>query len=68
MSLSQAELDQVHQELTALRHRYDTAEQQRASLSLRLTDAQAAVSDAAMEARAAAAKAERLQQELEMTK
>jgi hypothetical protein len=64
----QYELEQMLGEFTALRSRYEQAEQQRASLKLALTDAQAAAADAAVEVRAATAKAERLQQELDLTK
>jgi chromosome segregation ATPase len=64
----QSELEQMMGEYTALRARYEQAEQQRASLKLSLTDAQAAAADAAVEVRAATAKVERLQQELDLTK
>lgn len=64
----QAELAQLHQEFTALARRYEQSEQQRASLKSALADAQAAAADAGVEARAAAARAERLQQELEITR
>lgn len=64
----QAELEQLQEEYAALNVRYEQAEQQRASLKLALTDAQAAAADAGVEVRAATAKAERLQQELEMTR
>lgn len=63
----QAELEQLREECAALDARYDQAEQQRASLKLALADAQAAAADAGIEVRAATAKAERLQQELELT-
>lgn len=62
----QSELEQMMGEFTALRTRYEQAEQQRALLKLALTDAQAAAADAAVEVRAATAKAERLQQELDL--
>lgn len=68
LCVTQAELEQMMEEYTALRTRYDQAEQQRASLRLALTDAQAAAADAAVEVRAANAKAERLQQELDLVR
>lgn len=63
----QAELEQLREECAALNVRYDQAEQQRASLKLALADAQAAAADAGVEVRAATARTERLQQELELT-
>lgn len=71
----QAELGQMLGEIAALSTRYEQAEQQQLQLKaeqqhlkLALTDAEAAAADAAVEVRAATAKAERLQQELQLTK
>lgn len=64
----QAELEQLHQEYAAIRVRYEQGEQQRATLKLALADAQAAAADAGVEVRAATAKADRLQQELTLTR
>jgi hypothetical protein len=64
----QAELEQRQQEAAMLSRRLEQGEEERSGLRLALADAQAAAADGGVEARAAAARAERLHQELDLVR
>jgi hypothetical protein len=64
----QAELDRLMHDLAAANQRADVAQAERSTLKLALADAQAAAADAALQARTAQARGDRLDKELLSTR